>query len=588
MKSGSLYIADFQESVTAFDLETLIRKFLSVTSTYIPGPTPTGLVRRFALLRVEAKDDTAITDCARKLNNCQWKGCRLRVEIARPFFADKLAGEREQSQIIVPSLGADVSIFNPSENNGVLRIRRYYGHHEFISTMYNGVTVVKRGETAFSVRQLGKRLTFDYDSDDLLIESLKSGLESCESMSGSVSSFVDASMKHVSIEKSSQSLGRRGFGTLLETRKKRLDSQAEEIVEDSFINFIDHKLSESAAVHGEFASGQLEHDIVLQNSKDNKSDIESDDDVHIPSCAAEDLDPETLHHERKRALMLFASLVDKGQPPTELLLKSAPARLNKRGWEAVSETAALRFDPTADDNGTCLLMDAEQKQAFLNKVRMRDEERNKQDGVSTSLEAVSIETSHADLGELKDIFSRKAGVWFGDDGDLNESVRKGGGDVLDDIFLAAEKRGLDIRTTESAANQLTFDFFGENKSAVTLKAEALDERSAVSSGSDTDISLTKRYSVVDLESVFMEAKRFCRASETTEEQIQVAWRATREKGALDYKRRVHDLKRRNKRLGLAQVGNSKPVIQVQNQLTTYNKAAFKKRGGRRGQGGKSK
>jgi hypothetical protein len=138
----------------------LIGKFVSVTSTYIPGPTPTGLVRRFALLRVGAKDDTAITDCARKLNNCQWKGCRLRVEIARPYFADRLAEERKHSVLTIPCLEAGARTvfptFDPSEKNGVLRIRRFFGQHEFISSTCDGVKVLKRGETEFKVRQLGR------------------------------------------------------------------------------------------------------------------------------------------------------------------------------------------------------------------------------------------------------------------------------------------------------------------------------------------------------------------------------------------------------------------------------------------------
>lgn len=657
MKSGSIYIADFGDSVKEADLEILIGKLLSVKNVYIPGQTPTGLQRRFAILRVEGEDDKSIADCARKLNNCQWKGCRLRVELARPFFADRLAEERLAQQAEtkqhIESAAVETVLpeFNPVEKGGVLCIRRIYGHHEWVASVSNGARVIKRGMAELKVLQLGTRLKFDYDLDDCLISNHKNNHEKnipiCTEID--VRNIVEDDVNEVANNKSDidtlqrnsgsrANAGRRGFGTLLENGTSLDSNQCKSYPDNKLFHEydVDNHNDEGhtfrkPSVHDEFASGHMDSvdDAgtgrgVAKSSKEYNYDDDSDEDVHIPACGPEDLEPDALANERKRALSLFAEAANDAGQSFEPTDRPVHARLNKRGWEAVRETASLRYDPTADDRGASLEMDKDEKIALVEKVRQRNQEledRRTENFFSTSSSAdaaLSAEKPHADLGELKDIFSRNAGVWFGDDGGLKETVqREGKGPALDDIFLAAERQGHDIRANDSSVNKLTFGFFDETDMSAEHASEikhsgindpypnlvSCEESSNDNSDPDSDEDNNMaRCSISDMETMFVHARKFCRASILTVEDLQQAWRFAREKGALDYKRRVHDLKRRNKKFGLVS-SQQRPSAsfsvdhfkrdnsQANSSVTpaSFGKqggGGFRKRGGRRGQGGK--
>ena len=56
-------------------------KMVTVKSVYVPPIGPTGMRRNFAILQCEGKAENDISNCARKLNKCHWRGCKLSIEM---------------------------------------------------------------------------------------------------------------------------------------------------------------------------------------------------------------------------------------------------------------------------------------------------------------------------------------------------------------------------------------------------------------------------------------------------------------------------------------------------------------------------
>jgi len=711
---GALYVTNFTDGVSEDDLRELVGKLLAVSSVYVPAAPPTGLKRAFAMVRVLAADVADIAACARKLNNCQWKGCRLRIEVAARSYEERLAAERAdllaaQRALQLAAEPQALPFFDPAARKGVLRLLRIPKQHEYVSCVAGAAAAgsVRRGRQQISVRPMGRRTAFEYNADGSLLGAIAdvalfpatgasmdraAGLlveyEECSAPapgSGPGSGPTPAAASQAA------GSGRKGFGTLLEkaatSQRDNLDPRlpfqltrearplgaslgygkddccvewGEEVDDDELggrrtkgASFADPALMS----HSEFSSGQQDSDdegaaeeqTALRNRRvRGLNDDSDDDDVHIPSCAAEELEPEALLGERQRALALFASMMSGGgvhmpgggddgdgldvhpaQQPQQ-----QQQRLNKRGWEAVRETAALRFDPTAEDGGASFVLDAEEKQALLRRVREREQERAQRLGLGllgtgfgaagTADADAEVEVDRADLGELKGIFSKAAGVWFGDDGGLGQAVQRGGGEAstdgadLDDIFLAAERRGIDVRVAEPSA-AMTFSFFdgpdsagapqesfakGARDSGVPSGAApavegsySVDENSRARNADSDEENQdpNSQFVVLSVTDYCSQARSFCRAEVASDELLRAQWQEQRERGVVDIKRRVHDMRRKNRRLGVTAGSSARRVgpgaigasVSASSKNTTAQ-GALRKRGGRRGQGGKGR
>ena len=68
-----IYVSGFVDSTTLQDLCALFGKLVQIESIYTPGPSLTGLKRRFAMLK-STSDPSEVAKCIKKLNNCLWKG----------------------------------------------------------------------------------------------------------------------------------------------------------------------------------------------------------------------------------------------------------------------------------------------------------------------------------------------------------------------------------------------------------------------------------------------------------------------------------------------------------------------------------
>ncbi len=680
---GAIYVSNFSSTIQASDLEELIGKMLKVLGTYMPGPTATGLKRAFAIISVEADELSAITTCARKLNDCYWKGSRIFVEMAKTFYKDRLDSERladkeakeMQFKKVHIALNAPLPVYDPMSKNSMLRLLRIPKHHEWVATHHTACTTVRRGYSDLTVKSLGRRITFEYNDDGSLRNQL-------------VVDGNNASTAKYSLEKNNDLMpilaasGRKGFGTLMDSAPSRRDNidprkpfhltrEAQKQIDNTYHDFSLNNQEEHIEMNNwaqelgyttagdmrhansEFASGQHDSDTEAQEASTASHRYikrvggladDSSDDEHIPSCAPEELDPEALRRERQRAIAIFAQLLAGSlQAPTaqtehaisdaiaepvaepQTLAPPAPQqRLLKRGWDAVRETAALRYDPTAADGGAKFLLNAEEKAAQLQAAREREVQKLEASRADTmnaehaNLPIPTVEVEHADLGELKGIFARDSGVWFGDDGDLGHAVQKRRIDPsadsgLDEIFLAAEKQGLDVRSVaDQSSTGMTFSFFEQSEAdplVATKNVVVRDaDKQAVSRPSpqdpldmDADDGMTAHEETIEIENtdpnVFAFslnamcgfARSFCRVGDV--EALKSAWSAQRAKGLTDIRRRVHDLRRKNKRSGMTSLSKNTQLGGLHSDFRSDEvrptKPMNRKRGGRRGQGGRS-
>lgn len=171
-----------------------------------------------------------------------------------------------------------------------------------------------------------------------------------------------------------------------------------------------------------------------------------------------------------------------------------------------------------------------------------------------------LSTVLVDSSTFKSIFHREGGLRWGDDGTLGTTVVVGDA-VSDPLFVAAERLGQDTRPMlekEMSTRQLTFGFFPDEPesapAAVGVKAIELpllnsvkldsdlvmDEPAGVSGGVvdlvtpviDDDTDVTPPASLL---SVLENAMNFTRTENETV--VLDAWRSSREKLAISYKRK---------------------------------------------------
>jgi hypothetical protein len=340
----------------------------------------------------------------------------------------------------------------------------------------------------------------------------------------------------------------------------------------------------------EFSSGQ---------QLDGKDEQDADDGEHIPCVFSAELEDEALLAERERAREFLLEIVGEdtsvGRSNNENIRRQATY-----GWAGVK--APARFDPTAADGGASALLTSEERDDLLQKASEKEQMKVQQGlddaGFSVAAPGEGADESKADLAQLKGIFGKESGVWFDEENNIGEEDRRGGNH--DDIFLAAERRGIDVRT--ESREQVTFGFFDE--------ASASNAPSTVSTGnfnfsmdSSTDASALEDIKKdgkstaatrmpFTVSNMFSIAREFSRDDVCTEQELIQRWREERVRGVAGYKRKVQDMKRGAKKRMSNNGGgheggtsNSDRVVDAGSSSgSSPQKQINRKRGGRRGQG----
>ena len=500
---SNIFVSGFIDSTTQQDLRTLFGKVVQIESIYMPGPSPTGLKRKFAMLK-SSSDQSEVAKCIKKLNKCFWKGGTLVVEPASEHYDDRFRREGQEANEADEKARRDIveaaAEPMPAFEQDHLRLKRSIGHrgigdHLIVSTEQlmrksNRRAFILRGEHKHEVMSCGRRLLFEYSEEGAMtereVDAWGNDIELNENQSCGDNQYVQEreqeQEEREGVEEAPSAPAptgqRRGFGTLLPQIKPVKASSRESATK--FQAIMDDADAHFAPPEGARALGLRDVNDLVQENVFNEEDMvevvpHNDDDEHVPAASAHELQAEELKGARERALAL-ATLAMHGEGggatgvgATQDVTEStySRGRVFKSGWDT---TTIAHFDPSREDSSQ-YLMDNEEAELLLQRARERkaekEKEKEKAAGDKSNNDDHDIDDGSrvgekplADLNKLKDIFQKDGGVWFGDDGTLKDSVSKGGA-VQDEMFLEAEKFGFDIRsagTGGGAQEGMTFGF----------------------------------------------------------------------------------------------------------------------------------
>jgi hypothetical protein len=639
---SSIYCSGYSEATCATDLRDLFSKMVRVQSVFEPGPTPTGLKRNFMIIKVIAEEGE-VAKCIKKLNNCFWKGGTLCVEKSNEHYDVRIDREHHEEEEEDKKLRLEredeASQPLPTFDRDHVRLKkaigeRGVGQHVYVSTEQlmrksNEQAYIMRGDNKTAVLSCGRRLVFEYHDDgsmterkvdtwgnDIVEGEKEEGATNKESVIAENLQLEEPSGRPVAPAAAALSAGsgvRKGFGTLLPQLKVAKASTKESAVE--FQRVMDDADSHFAGTKG--SGGVTGRDIndLIQENEFNEEDMleivrdEGQEDIHVPSATAEELQEGELAGARNKALQLAMALLDTegGTPGADGDATGARAgvpkkeRVYKSGWDS---TTIGHFDPSNEASAALYLMDDAETEATIRAARARQEEKDaarrekdRERGISNDKDlrgggnGAEAEASEADLAKLKNIFSKDdGGVWFGNTGtDLKTEAIKGDAKA-DKIFMEAEKFGFDVRDGAAGGDKsgMTFGFFDDGaapgaKESTTLplsspslqasEQPAETERPSSSStlpsdeaekegapiGEMHEVSLSpsgesaapaSTPKVFSLLEVVHQAKRFRRSDQSSAEQLVREWQASRDKLSLDYRRRRKDTKRRMDRYNI--------------------------------------
>ena len=91
-KQISLYLGSLPLNTTEQEISSLLNKISIVKNVYIPPPSITGIDRNFAMIQVIPKQN--FNKLISSLNNSIWKGSKIRLEIAKKYYTDKINSEK--------------------------------------------------------------------------------------------------------------------------------------------------------------------------------------------------------------------------------------------------------------------------------------------------------------------------------------------------------------------------------------------------------------------------------------------------------------------------------------------------------------
>jgi hypothetical protein len=509
--------------------------------------------------------------CIKILNGSMWKGSRLRLEIAHEFYQDKLNLERlsavetisGEEKRLVPIVSVDptpVVPVLPSFSRDTIVLKHGTREYEISikptlyspsmkgrdgisnSSHYQSSVVDNKGPRA--VIPCGMKRLFNDDDHDDDEANLLRGI--C--YLAPEASQLNQKRDHLAINGSrvgslASNLNYHG-GKLDEelplAKKAKSTAPIGGGVRKGFGSLL------SAEVH----KGTKDVACCIDKTVDNVSKdrgvartdggMSSDDDE--PCVRQEDLDDAALTAERNRALSILRDLFTN---------------------DDASSDDKDRIDATSHHDPPPSSIDRHHSDAIL----------LSKDG-------------YANVDQLKSIFHREGGVWWGDDGTMKQAVRRGEA-ALDPMFLEAEKRGIELRphrapsaadadVSDGVSDKLLSDGQGDGKSMVFsfFAAEPIDHDVQLHvgnhkqhGGDNCDQKGTNSSSVLHtniavdmvatqqqqqqkentetvvlhwtLSELIQMAKSFSRSKSI--EQVTEDWKVEREKLKIDYKRKMRDV-----------------------------------------------
>ena len=541
-----MFMRGFPLTTTIHDIEGLFNRVGEVEEVYLPGPSPTGLFRDFAIVTMTFPSENDISKCSKTLNNVLWKGNKIQVEVAKQYYQEKLEIERmEEAQKLQEEQEETPTLMNgrKSTEEGVfeyLNALPKFDPYNDVSMYLNIKNSSIRGSKPLSVRtvpatdhlssvakaklQRSRKLRFGWKTifnDNC--EPIVSTQNEANSSDGSKFGIPEKNESKESLFR--PTVGRRvGFGTLLADAEKYPENY-EEVRDSSYITHVPNESDEE------------------EEEEDIRTKLRNiyDDDQEVMICK-----------EKDRTQNLLAEFLSKSEEHSTI----SPKMANDAGNSSTSTS-------------------------FIDTV----------DGDKKEGKVIETKDSFVNISKLSDIFHKDGGIWWGDDGTLKETVMKGNIDQVDSArFREAEKLGIDIRPVteeEKSSKSFKLNFFPEDNDGNNLPSSNSAESSSSFSfgfktneidGEEMSSSLfeatrnkgikrgiesieeynsriereeyeSKLRTPVSLQYVISACKLFVR--EETEEDFKELWKLQREKLITDYKRKKRDSKRRTKYHGKA-------------------------------------
>lgn len=90
-----VFVKGISAQTSCEDLRSLFSKLCPVSEVYIPGPTETTLRRNFAIVTLEGGEEE-VKKCVKSFNSSIWKGSKLHVELAKEWYKERIAKEKEE------------------------------------------------------------------------------------------------------------------------------------------------------------------------------------------------------------------------------------------------------------------------------------------------------------------------------------------------------------------------------------------------------------------------------------------------------------------------------------------------------------
>ena len=477
-----LYVSNLPEIVLANDLKLLFEKICPVNDVHVPTKTYTGIVRNFAIILLDGGEDDA-KKCIKSFNRCHWKGVKLEVEMSKKeYYKDKLAKEKldDAKQVMndedISNVVISVPIMKKFEQN-VLKIRKVRDIDPLTVSVvpYSKRAPIRNESLLYCLHRRFGETTEDDETLDMIVSSAKT---------------------QIALQISKAIIGRKGFGTLLSKSIKPKESDSEGIVPK---NFGMEDSSSEVSDHEEYHEND--------NDESNPMDIK-----HLNSNEIL-ID---MKKDQQRSLNLLSSMLSADYMPTTDHLESIQAtRIPNLPMPTKKHLGSIiipRYDPTK------LLKQENKPQEIIETVVPKEHLNNKVETQSPKEIILPTQTviipqiikndtnleTFTDLNELKSIFHQDGGVWFGNDGTLNEEVKKGN-IITDRMFIEAEKLGIDIRTqdnTQQENKSMMFSFFNEPETVVS-KPTVVNNN-----GSNNSMTLKNEETVKPLESYYDDIELF--------------------------------------------------------------------------------
>lgn len=387
------------------DVKDLIMKMCSVNEVYIPPRSETGMLRKFAIVEIGA-DMNVLRQCLQVYNNTHWKGAKIRVEIAKTYYLDRLRKERESIQ---------ETPLDPMNNNepvpvfsgGLLKLKRSLGEMMTVNCTPAGDSSDRDMSKRKKLIPRATRVVFDATGNISTEINMSTHVED----SNSQIVKLDLAPK--------QNIGsgggkRVGFGFGLE---KKIAPKAADCCLDGTVDIL--KGRNKHMKNNDLFQNKLQRDVLedYYEFAERIAEVTGDGDlveesVFVPSLTEAEVEESALRAERQRLLNMFMHIRESKKNSTassqeetneniaEPRLYEISSSKSRSSWNDIS---IARYDPMEVKSAQYLAdKNIVSDNLSSSKTSMKDEEVT----LITAKGSAGILENYADLGVLKNIFQK--------------------------------------------------------------------------------------------------------------------------------------------------------------------------------------